>query len=78
MGFEKIEAKSLTDLFVQKIEGMILSGELTVGDQLPPVRELCTLMGVSRPVVTAGLIDPVRACISRTIAARAPWKPSMC
>ena len=74
MGFEKIEAKSLTDLFVQKIEGMILSGELTVGDQLPPVRELCTLMGVSRPVVT----DPVRACISRTIAARAPWKPSMC
>ena len=57
MGFEKIEAKSLTDLFVQKIEGMILSGELTVGDQLPPVRELCTLMGVSRPVVTAGLIE---------------------
>ena len=48
MGFEKIEAKSLTDLFVQKIEGMILSGELKVGDQLPPVRELCTLMGVSR------------------------------
>ena len=57
MGFEKIEAKSLTDLFVQKIEGMILSGELKVGDQLPPVRELCTLMGVSRPVVTAGLIE---------------------
>ena len=57
MGFEKIEAKSLTDLFVQNIEGMILSGELKVGDRLPPVRELCALMGVSRPVVTAGLIE---------------------
>lgn len=57
MGFEKIEAMSLTDLFVRKIEGMILSGELRVGEQLPPVRELCTLMGVSRPVITAGLIE---------------------
>lgn len=57
MGFEKIEAQSLTELFVREIEGMILSGELKIGDRLPPVRELCTLMGVSRPVVTAGLIE---------------------
>lgn len=57
MGFEKIEALSLTDLFVRKIEGMILSGELKIGERLPPVRELCTLMGVSRPVVSAGLIE---------------------
>ena len=29
MGFDKIEAVSLTDQFVQKIESMIISGELT-------------------------------------------------
>lgn len=57
MGFEKIEAMSLTALFVQKIEGMILSGELQVGDRLPPARELSALMGVSRPVISAGLIE---------------------
>ena len=31
MGFEKISNVSLTDLFVQQIENMILSGELEVG-----------------------------------------------
>ena len=40
MGFDKIEAVSLTDQFVQKIESMIISGELMPGDQLPPAREL--------------------------------------
>ncbi len=55
MGFEKITSLSLTDLFVQQVENMILSGELAPGDKLPPERELCTRMGVSRPVVSAGL-----------------------
>ena len=57
MGFSKIEALSLTDLFVQQIENMILSGELTVGEQLPPARELSAKMGVSRPVISAGLVE---------------------
>ena len=57
MGFTKIETLSLTDLFVQQIENMILSGELTVGEQLPPVRELSLRMGVSRPVISAGLVE---------------------
>ncbi len=57
MGFEKIRTVSLTDLFVQQIENMILSGELAVGEQLPPARELSARMGVSRPVVSAGLIE---------------------
>ena len=57
MGFEKIEALSLTELFVRQIEEMILSGELQVGEQLPPARELSARMGVSRPVITAGLIE---------------------
>lgn len=57
MGFDRIEAVSLTDQFVQKIESMIISGELMPGDQLPPARELSARMGVSRPVISAGLIE---------------------
>ena len=57
MGYSKITALSLTDLFVQQIENMILSGELTVGEQLPPARELSLKMGVSRPVISAGFVE---------------------
>ena len=57
MVFNKITALSLTDLFVQQIENMILSGELAVGEQLPPARELSLRMGVSRPVISAGLVE---------------------
>lgn len=57
MGFNKITALSMTDLFVQQIENMILSGELAVREQLPPARELAVKMGVSRTVVSAGLVE---------------------
>lgn len=57
MGFNKITNVSLTDLFVQQIENMILSGELEVGEKLPSERELSIRMGVSRPVISAGLIE---------------------
>ena len=57
MGFTKITSLSLTDLFVQQVENMILSGELQPGDQLPPARELSLRMGVSRPVISAGLVE---------------------
>lgn len=57
MGFNKINTMSLTDQFVQQIENMILSGELQVGEQLPGARELSEWMGVSRSVISAGLIE---------------------
>lgn len=57
MAFEKISNISLTDLFVEQIQGKILSGELSVGDKLPSARELTSLIGVSRPVISAGLIE---------------------
>ena len=57
MGFVKISAPSLTDLFVQQIEKLILSGELAVGEQLPPARELAVKMGISRSVINAGLVE---------------------
>ena len=57
MGFNKIVAVSMTELFVQQIENMILSGELAIGEQLPPARELSVKMGVSRTVISAGLAE---------------------
>lgn len=57
MGFSKITAPSLKDAFVQQIENIILSGELEVGEKLPAARELSIRMGVSRPVISAGLIE---------------------
>lgn len=57
MGFSKITAQSMTELFVQQIENMILSGELAVGEQLPPARSLSAKMGVSRTVISAGLVE---------------------
>ncbi len=57
MGFNKINNISLTDQFVQQIESMIFSGELQIGEQLPGARDLSERMGVSRPVISAGLIE---------------------
>ena len=57
MGFSKISTLSLTELFVQQIENMILSGELKIGEQIPPARELSIRMGVSRPVISAGVVE---------------------
>ena len=38
MEFEKITVPSVREAFVQAIEDKILSGELKVGDRLPPAR----------------------------------------
>ena len=57
MGFEKISVPSVREQFVQKLENTILSGELQIGDKLPPSRELCSLMGVSLTTVNAGIAE---------------------
>ena len=57
MGFSKIANVSLTDQLVIQIEDMIISGELKVGDKLPPARELCEILGVSRPVISAAMVE---------------------
>ena len=60
MNFEPLYAPSLKDLFVQKLQGMILSGELPLGGKLPSERELCQQMGVSRAVVNGGIAELAR------------------
>lgn len=60
MEFEQLYAPSLKELFVQKLQEMILSGELPMGQKLPSERELCQQMGVSRAVVNGGITELAR------------------
>lgn len=60
MNFEQLYAPSLKELFVQKLQGMILSGELPMGQKLPSERDLCQQMGVSRAVVNGGISELAR------------------
>lgn len=60
MEFTKLSAPSLKELFIQELEGMILSGRLEVGEKLPPEREIARTMQVSRGVVNSGIIELAR------------------
>ena len=57
MGFEKLSSPGLKGTFVQRLQGMILSGELLVGSKLPPERTLAEQMHISRTVVNSGLAE---------------------
>ncbi|NLV86290.1 MAG: FadR family transcriptional regulator [Clostridiales bacterium] len=57
MEFEKLCAPTLKELFIEQLENMILSGKLSIGQKLPPERELAASMRVSRGVVNAGLAE---------------------
>lgn len=57
MSFQKIRAPSVKEVFVQEIKEKILSGELEIGQRLPPQRELCRTMGVSLTIVNAGITE---------------------
>ena len=54
MPFQEISSPSLRKLFVQQLEGLILSGELRPGDRLPTERELADEMKISKTVVHEG------------------------
>lgn len=55
MPFGRLVSPSLTDLFVEELERMILSGELKVGERLPTEQQLSEKMDVSRAVVYNGV-----------------------
>ena len=57
MGFDKLSSPGLKDMFVQRIQGMILSGELLMGSKLPPERTLAGQMRISRTVINSGLAE---------------------
>lgn len=57
MSFEKLSVLTVREEFVRNIENKILSGELQIGDKLPPARELCSMMGVSLTTVSTGITE---------------------
>lgn len=52
-----LRTESLKDVFISRLEGLILSGKLSIGQKLPSERDLALQLDVSRPVVHEGLID---------------------
>lgn len=57
MEFQKISSPSLRELFVEQLEHMIISGQLKIGEKLPPERQLADMMQVSRAVVNGGISE---------------------
>ena len=57
MKFSKLNAPSMKELFINHFEEMILSGKLSIGEQLPPERELAEEMQVSRSVINSGIAE---------------------
>lgn len=54
---EPLKVPSLKDACIARLEQLILSGELQIGERLPSEREFATRLGVSRPVLHEALID---------------------
>ena len=54
---EPLRSTKLRDVFVARLEDLILSGGLPIGERLPPERTLAERLGVSRPVVHEGLVE---------------------
>lgn len=73
MAFDKIKAPTVRESFVRELENKIISGELKIGDKLPPAKDLCNLMGVSLTVVNAGMSELVRKGFVETIPRRGSY-----
>jgi DNA-binding FadR family transcriptional regulator len=54
---EPLQVPSLKEACVSRLAGLILSGQLRMGERLPPERELAKSLGVSRPVVHQAITD---------------------
>ena len=60
MPFQEISSPSLRKLFVQQLEGLILSGELRPGDRLPTEAQLARENGISVITVRKAIDGLVR------------------
>ncbi len=54
---EPLHSVSLKEVFIERFEALILSGQLSIGERLPSERALALRLGVSRPVVHEGLVE---------------------
>ena len=55
--FEAIKIKSIKDVCVDRLEDLILSGELKIGERLPSEQDFALQIRVSRPVLHEALVD---------------------
>ncbi len=53
---EPLQAPSLKEACVSRLEQMILSGELAIGERLPSERDFASRLNVSRPVLHQALV----------------------
>jgi len=74
--FQKLNSDTLKEQFIKQIERMIISGELKEGQQLPPERELCAEMGVSRGIVNAGIAELAAKGLLRIVPRRGTFVSS--
>ncbi|MBB1242255.1 FadR family transcriptional regulator [Streptomyces durbertensis] len=54
-GWQQLSRARTYELVLDQVEEKIVSGELRVGDRLPPERDLASALGVSRPAVREAL-----------------------
>ena len=54
---EPLKVQSLKSACISRLEGLILSGELHIGERLPSEREFAARLEVSRPVLHEALVD---------------------
>ncbi|MGD0610482.1 MAG: FadR/GntR family transcriptional regulator [Anaerolineales bacterium] len=54
---EPLKVQSLKAACINRLEGLILSGELRIGERLPSEREFAQRLEVSRPVLHEALVD---------------------
>jgi len=54
---QSLKAVSLKEVFIERFEELILSGQVSAGQKLPSERALALQLGVSRPVVHEGLVE---------------------
>ena len=57
MKFESLKRPTIKEVFINKMESMILSGELPVGEKLPSERAMAEEMNISKTAVHDGLKD---------------------
>lgn len=57
IAFEPLKVQSLKESCVRRLEELILSGELKIGERLPSERELAARLNISRPVLHEALVD---------------------
>jgi GntR family transcriptional regulator, transcriptional repressor for pyruvate dehydrogenase complex len=54
---EPLKVQSLKEVCIARLEELILSGELQIGERLPSERDFAAQIGVSRPVLHEALVD---------------------